>query len=56
MKKQLIKFITGSLGFLAICETAYAGAPAQVPEPDILSLLVAGGIVSAVVAIRNRRK
>lgn len=46
--------------FLAICATllatsALAGV-AQLPEPGTFELLALGGVVAAVVAIRNRRK
>ncbi len=36
--------------------SAYAGIPNVVPEPGVLELLALGGVIAAVVAIRNRRK
>ena len=37
--------------------SAFAGEPpAAVPEPGTFELLALGGVVAAIVAIRNRRK
>ena len=41
---------------IATMAQAYAIPPIPVPEPGTLELLSLGGIVAAVVAIRNRRK
>ena len=47
-----------ALAFLfTVTESAFAFAPINnIPEPGVLGLLVAGGIVGVVLAIRNRRK
>ena len=37
--------------------TAYAGVDViPVPEPGVLELLAIGGVLAAVIALRNRRK
>ena len=36
--------------------SAFAGAPTTLPEPGTFELLALGGVIAAVVAIRNRRK
>ncbi len=35
---------------------APGGPPGAIPEPGVLSLLAAGGVVGAIIAFRNRRK
>ena len=37
-------------------EVAVASVDPAIPEPGILGLLVAGGIVGTIITIRNRRK
>jgi hypothetical protein len=46
---------------LALCAVliaapVLAGEPIAVPEPGTFELLALGGVVAAIVAIRNRRK
>lgn len=36
--------------------SVFAGTPTALPEPGTFELLALGGVVAAVVAIRNRRK
>ena len=36
--------------------TADAGVTIPVPEPGVLELLAMGGVLAAVIALRNRRK
>ena len=52
-----IRSLFGILLLSVISGAAFAGVPIQrVPEPGILELLALGGVVAAVVGIRNRRK
>lgn len=41
---------------VAVATAAKAGVPQQVPEPGTFELLALGGVVAAVIAVRNRRK
>jgi hypothetical protein len=44
-------------GVLTVAAPALATTPPEmIPEPGILGLLVAGGVVGAVIMLRNRRK
>lgn len=52
-----IRSLFGFLLLSLVSGAAFAGTvPATVPEPGILELLALGGVVAAVVGIRNRRK
>jgi len=50
------KYRLSALGLCLIPAPAFAAIAAAVPEPSVLSLIIASGIVGAVVAIRRRRK
>lgn len=51
----MMKWILGA-AFTLTAGAASAGVPTAVPEPGVLELLALGGVIAAVVAIRNRRK
>lgn len=51
----MMKWILG-VACMLVAASASAGAPTAVPEPGVLELLALGGVIAAVVAIRNRRK
>ena len=46
----------GILLLSLVSGAAFAGVSQRVPEPGVLELLALGGVVAAVVGIRNRRK
>ena len=52
---KIIAALTTLTVFLATSEVAVA-VTQPIPEPNILSLLTAGGVVGVIVAIRKRRK
>lgn len=52
----MINILTTTTGLLLAAAPAWASEPNQIPEPGMLGLLVAGGIVGTIVAIRKRRK
>lgn len=52
-----IRSLFGILLLSLVSGAAFAGvSPNPVPEPGVLELLALGGVVAAVVGIRNRRK
>ncbi|MGE5105558.1 MAG: PEP-CTERM sorting domain-containing protein [Betaproteobacteria bacterium] len=52
----MLRIIVALVTAVSAC-SAFAGAPpAAVPEPGTFELLALGGVVAAIVAIRNRRK
>lgn len=53
---MMIKITATLTGILALSGPVLATTPGTVPEPGILGLLVAGGLIGAVCAVRNRRK
>ena len=50
--------LTVAVACVLAAGAAFAGepGPAVLPEPGVLELLAIGGVIAAVIALRNRRK
>jgi hypothetical protein len=54
MKRSVV--LSGGLLLALVSGLVRAGIPAPAPEPGTFELIALGGIVAAVIALRNRRK
>ena len=54
MKRSFVS--SGAFLLALVSGLVWAGTPAPVPEPGTFELIALGGIVAAVIAIRNRRR
>ena len=50
------KYRLSALGLLFVTAPSFATVAQSIPEPSVLSLIIAGGIVGAIVATRKRRR
>ena len=54
MKRSVV--LSGGFLLALVSGPLWAGIPSPAPEPGTFELIALGGIVAAVIALRNRRK